>query len=171
VKSARESKGPFGKTGSPRAESEWAKRRELPALRGERNAMIRHTISCDMCGAQKREANHWFIAYEESGELNVSSWVSPHLYRSGTKHLCGESCLHKLLSTFLAQAVQLQSPQICPSSVPQLAVSLGSEGVAAGSRALLHVQRQLTSTGFRSGQYATRESETERQRCTGRRTS
>ena len=133
--------------------------------------MIRHTISCDMCSAQKREANHWFIAYEESGELHVSNWVSPHLFRSGTKHLCGESCLHKLLSTFLGHAVQLQSPQISPSSVPQQAASLGSEGVAAGSRALFHLQRPLTSTGFRSGQYATRESEADRQRCTGRRTS
>lgn len=124
-----------------------------------------------MCGAQKREANHWFIAYEESGELHVSNWASPHLFRSGTKHLCGESCLHKLLSTFLAHAVQMQSPQISLSSIPQHAVSFGSEGVAADSRALFRAQRSFIPTGFRSGQSVARESEADRPRCTGRRTS
>jgi hypothetical protein len=133
--------------------------------------MIRHTISCDLCGAQKREANHWFIAYQESGELHVSNWASPHLFRPGTKHLCGENCLHKLLSTFLVHAVQVQSPQISPSSIPLHAAILGSERGAADSRALLHPTRPLISTGFRSGQSATRECEDDRQRCTGRRTS
>lgn len=64
--------------------------------------MIRQAISCDMCGVQKREANHWFIAFEEKGELRIAGWASPRRLSTGTAHLCGENCVHKLLSSFFA---------------------------------------------------------------------
>jgi hypothetical protein len=71
--------------------------------------MIRQAISCEICGAQRRETNHWFIAYEQSGELRVSDWNSQRLLSPGTKHLCGENCLHKLLDEFLASSAQART--------------------------------------------------------------
>lgn len=76
----------------------------LMLTRSERTSVIRQSISCDVCGSQRRESNHWFIAYEESGELRISNWTSQRLLSPGTKHICGELCTHKLMSDFLARA-------------------------------------------------------------------
>ena len=81
-----------------------------PAMKG--NAVIRQSIFCDVCGAQRREANHWFVAYEEAGELRISSWASRRLLSAGTKHVCGERCTHKLMSEFLACAATAGSAQL-----------------------------------------------------------
>lgn len=74
------------------------------ALR-ERATMIQQVINCDICGSQKRQSNHWFVASEESGELRISGWKSLHLVSSEAKHLCGEACAHKLISQFLMRLV------------------------------------------------------------------
>lgn len=67
--------------------------------------MIRQAISCDICGAEKKQTNHWFVASEQAGELRVSGWSSRNRLRTGSKHLCGQTCLHKLLDEFLARSV------------------------------------------------------------------
>lgn len=67
--------------------------------------MIQQVITCNICGSQKRQANHWFVACEGSGELRISGFDSLHLVSSETKHLCGETCAHKLISQFLMKLV------------------------------------------------------------------
>ena len=67
--------------------------------------MIRQAISCDICGTEKRQTNHWFVAYEQAGELRVSGWTSRHRLRAGSKHLCGQTCLHKLMDEFMAKSI------------------------------------------------------------------
>jgi hypothetical protein len=67
--------------------------------------VIRLAISCDICGAEKKQANHWFVAYEHAGELRVSGWKSRHCKRAGSRHLCGQACLHKLVDEFMAQSI------------------------------------------------------------------
>jgi len=69
--------------------------------------VIRQVITCDICGSQKHQTNHWFVAYEESGELRMSGWNSLHLLSPETKHLCGEACAHKLISHFLVRLVDV----------------------------------------------------------------
>jgi hypothetical protein len=69
--------------------------------------VIRQAITCDICGSQKHQTNHWFVAYEESGELRIRGWNSLHLLSHETKHLCGEACVHKLISYFLMRLVDL----------------------------------------------------------------
>ena len=64
----------------------------------EEATVIQQVIRCDMCGRQKRQANHWFVAREEPGELRITGWNSHQLLSPQTKHLCGETCAHKLLS-------------------------------------------------------------------------
>ncbi len=64
--------------------------------------MIRQAISCDICGAEKRQTNHWFVAYTHGGELRVTGWTANNRLRAGSKHLCGQTCLHKLVDEFIA---------------------------------------------------------------------
>jgi hypothetical protein len=67
--------------------------------------VIRQAISCDLCGNEKKQTNHWFVAYEQGEELRVSGWSSRNRLRPGTKHLCGQTCLHKLVDEFMAKAI------------------------------------------------------------------
>ncbi len=72
--------------------------------------MIRQAISCDICGAEKKQTNHWFVAHAHAGELRVSGWKSNARMRAGAKHLCGQTCLHKLLDEFIAGSVSNRAP-------------------------------------------------------------
>jgi len=72
------------------------------------NAVIRQAISCDICATEKKQTNHWFVAYEQGGELRVSGWQSRNRLRPGSKHLCGQTCLHKLVDEFMAKAIAVR---------------------------------------------------------------
>ena len=67
--------------------------------------MIRQAITCDICASEKKQTNHWFVAYEQGGELRVSGWCSRNRQRPGAKHLCGQTCLHKLVDDFMARTI------------------------------------------------------------------
>jgi hypothetical protein len=79
--------------------------------------MIRQAISCDICGTEKKQTNHWFVAYDQGGELRVSGWSSRNRLRPGSKHLCGQTCLHKLVDDFMARALSMRVPQIAVHEV------------------------------------------------------
>jgi hypothetical protein len=70
--------------------------------------VIRQAISCDICASEKKQTNHWFVAFEQAGELRVSGWSSRNRLRPGSKHLCGQTCLHKLIDEFIAKAISLR---------------------------------------------------------------
>lgn len=78
--------------------------------------MIRQAISCDVCGAEKQQTNHWFIAYEQGGELRVSGWTSRHRLRPDSKHLCGQTCLHKLVDEFMAKCIARRAQHTAETS-------------------------------------------------------
>ena len=63
--------------------------------------MIRQIVSCDICGEEKEQTNHWFVAYDHGGEFRVSGLTPSNSQDREAKHLCGESCVHKLLDEFL----------------------------------------------------------------------
>jgi len=65
--------------------------------------VIRQAISCDICGTEKKQTNHWFVAVRSGRRAAVSGWKSRNRLRPGTKHLCGQTCLHKLVDEFMAQ--------------------------------------------------------------------
>jgi hypothetical protein len=54
--------------------------------------------------------NHWFAANDQGPELRVSRWDTRSRFRPGTKHLCGQTCLHKLVDEFTARAVNQRAP-------------------------------------------------------------
>lgn len=66
--------------------------------------MIRQAISCDVCGTEMLHPNHWFTANDQGTELRISRWGARTRLRPGTRHLCGQTCLHKLVDEFTAQA-------------------------------------------------------------------
>jgi hypothetical protein len=74
--------------------------------------MIRQAISCDICGAEKRQTNHWFVAYEQGEELRLCGWSSRRRKRPGSKHLCGQKCLHKLVDDYMARAIAVRTPAL-----------------------------------------------------------
>ena len=67
--------------------------------------MIRQAISCDICGRDKQQTNHWFVAYEHGLELRISGWNSQARTSTKAKHLCGQTCMHKLVDDFMARAI------------------------------------------------------------------
>jgi hypothetical protein len=60
---------------------------------------------------EMKQTNHWFVAYEQGRELRVSGWNSRNRLRPGSKHLCGQTCLHKLVDDFMARALTASGPQ------------------------------------------------------------
>jgi hypothetical protein len=71
--------------------------------------VIRQAISCDICGAEKKQTNRWFVVWDHGGELRVSGWNSRNRLRPGSKHLCGQTCLHKLVDDFLAKILAVRA--------------------------------------------------------------
>jgi len=71
--------------------------------------VIRQAVSCDICGSEKKQTNHWFVAYDQGGELRVGGWSSRNRLRPGSKHLCGQTCLHKLVDDFMARTLAVRS--------------------------------------------------------------
>ena len=67
--------------------------------------MIRQAISCDICGREKQLTNHWFVAYNQGGELRRSGWNSRNRLRAEARHLCRQTCLHKLVDEFITRAL------------------------------------------------------------------
>jgi hypothetical protein len=56
---------------------------------------------CDECGVQKKESNHWVLAFVSTvGGLNFWPWSD--ISDSRAIHLCGEGCAAKVLSKQIA---------------------------------------------------------------------
>ncbi|MGB8028474.1 MAG: hypothetical protein WCF30_02315 [Terracidiphilus sp.] len=83
--------------------------------------MIRQAISCDICASEKRQTNHWFVAYEQAGKLRVSGWSSRHKLRPGSKHLCGQTCLHKLVDEFMAKTIAVRAQRSVDEPAEEIA--------------------------------------------------
>lgn len=66
---------------------------------------VEKVIKCDVCGAVRGEGNRWFSMVNTLGE-------SPCLldfYENSPQHICSETCAHKALSDWLAEARKRQA--------------------------------------------------------------
>jgi hypothetical protein len=54
----------------------------------------------------------------------VSGWNSPNRKRAGTKHLCGQICLHKLVDEFVARSIAGQHAPAADSGNAKFDASL-----------------------------------------------
>ena len=59
-----------------------------------------------------QRTNHWFVAYDQGAELRISGWNSRSRLRAGAKHLCGHTCLHKLVDDFMARTLAVRVPLV-----------------------------------------------------------
>lgn len=78
--------------------------------RGGGDRVIRQAVSCDVCGAEMQGANHWFVAVEQGGELRVSGWNPRGRPRADAKHLCGQTCLYKLVDEYIVHTGSVRGP-------------------------------------------------------------
>jgi len=130
--------------------------------------VIQQVIRCDICGSQKRQTNHWFIAREESGELRISGWNSLYLQSPETKHLCGETCAHRLISQFLMRLGDVATQPAAEKSETEPAAE--TEISAPAECALLRPQYCKPGTQSSPGSRDCVRLERSRS-CAGRRTS
>lgn len=114
--------------------------------------MIRLAVSCDICGTEKRQTNHWFVAYEQAGELRISGWNSRRCKRAGSRHLCGQTCLHKLVDEFMAQAIEGDRATVAAEQSAAEAASMGARAVPVVPP-VAHVDASLTSRAVYEDEY------------------
>jgi hypothetical protein len=69
--------------------------------------MNKQVYVCDVCGAERKEANHWFVLgppadCNPDAIFIISKW--PHNVDMGwAKHVCGQVCAHKMIDEFLSR--------------------------------------------------------------------
>jgi hypothetical protein len=72
--------------------------------------MIRKSYDCEVCGAERKQANHWFVFTRTATGIEFHTWKwavqKGVLDCEPFGHLCGQECAHKLLDDFLAQPEQ-----------------------------------------------------------------
>jgi hypothetical protein len=62
--------------------------------------MIRKTINCDVCAAEKLVSSNWYVAYERNGQMTLRGWDASTGSGKKLKHLCGQKCVLRLISNF-----------------------------------------------------------------------
>jgi hypothetical protein len=65
------------------------------------------TAKCDLCGAERKQCNHWFLGRISRGvrrRLAILSYTDAEAAQGGDI-LCGEGCLHKWLTQNLEKLV------------------------------------------------------------------
>jgi hypothetical protein len=107
--------------------------------------MIRQAISCDICAAEKRQTNHWFVAYEQAGELRVSGWTSRHKLRPDSKHLCGQTCLHKLVDEFMAKSIAVRAQRRGEAVEAEAELTETSMAISAKARAAVAAEAAMAA--------------------------
>ena len=49
--------------------------------------------------------NHWFVVYDGGPEFRMTRWNSRTRLRPDARHLCGQTCLHKLVDDFMVRTI------------------------------------------------------------------
>ena len=87
---------------------------------------VNEKITCDVCGIQKGEANHWMLFKPDYsmpgldgdiGGIRLAPW-HPELYREYS-HLCGEACAGRLLARSIAEWREVADLVRSVTTVPQ----------------------------------------------------
>ena len=102
--------------------------------------MIRQAISCDICASEKQQTNHWFVATDQGGELRVAGWNSRNRLRPGTKHLCGQICLHKLVDLFISRTIAVRAPAGVADDVPVQPLTLDTDASLISDTAYIELE-------------------------------
>lgn len=82
------------------------------------------THTCDGCGATRGETNHWFaVEIKERGTILPVMTITAFLDSSpSAEHFCGESCLIKRISVYLADVKKRYEQIILANGADELPV-------------------------------------------------
>ena len=68
--------------------------------------------TCDVCGVQRGESNHWFMSRYGEGYFRIEEWNAQSAKLPTCKHICGSQCATKCLNQTLEQwAAQLAADE------------------------------------------------------------
>ena len=108
--------------------------------------MIRQAISCDICGIEMLNANHWFVAYNHGPELRIGAWSAHNRVKASARHLCGHKCLHKLVDDFMARTlIACASSSVEAGTKPALNRATPSAGTSLIRTAPHRIQALIAS--------------------------
>jgi hypothetical protein len=93
---------------------------------------VTEKITCDICGIQKGEANHWMLwkpeialsgSHGEVGGIRFAPWHKD-LYREYS-HLCGEACASRLLAKSVEEWREMaEGIKVVPYAAPRAAQTM-----------------------------------------------
>lgn len=72
---------------------------------------IKILITCDCCGAERKEQNHWFLAHcltaleNVSGQLRIDTFNLEMAQEFNYDILCGEACVQQWISLNIGRIV------------------------------------------------------------------
>jgi len=79
-----------------------------------------------------QQTNHWFVACDRGAELCLGAWNPRSRLRARAKHLCGHTCLHKLVDDFMARTLSARTAYPADESAAQekkpVSGALGNDG-------------------------------------------
>lgn len=60
--------------------------------------------TCDQCGTEKKDTNHWFIIAPVAKMLSIVplETISPNLISASTTLVCGQNCASILMAKWMA---------------------------------------------------------------------
>lgn len=71
------------------------------------------TYSCSVCGIAKQAANRWFVATNTKVGFHLNTWEwavrEERLDDEDVDYVCGQSCCHKLLDSFLQSSLDAET--------------------------------------------------------------
>jgi hypothetical protein len=63
---------------------------------------VTEQYSCDICGKQKQQTNHWLLAFIADYTISVRTWDSVKTENLREfKHLCGQECVLKFVNKWM----------------------------------------------------------------------
>jgi hypothetical protein len=64
--------------------------------------MITKGFKCDVCGVERKEANHWFVFWFDKikNTVEIAAWGENANYQ-GFQHVCGQEHLNVLVSRWI----------------------------------------------------------------------
>lgn len=75
--------------------------------------MRKDTFTCDVCGVERKDANHWFVlsfrndGHVEGVEVGISVliyyWTDKTAKLPNVRHACGQQCVLKHINEFLSK--------------------------------------------------------------------
>lgn len=67
-------------------------------------------FTCDVCGAERRDTNHWFEFYNNGEDAGIRIFAG----NERLKQVCGQKCAHIMLDRWLSTG-SLEKEEPCAS--------------------------------------------------------